>query len=495
MKEKILTLFKSVKLKPYLCGGTARDLYMGKEPFGWDICVKSTLTELSKKFKSSLINVDEYNHKIVIDLNGKHLHIYPMKKISLINTYYNYDYTSDLEEDSDSRDFTINSLYYDFEEDKFLDFHGGKQDIANKIISFVGDPSDRILESKARLLRAPVLASILGAGWNIDYESQEAIKEMHLRLVPVNQKQINPEITKLLTRSRFPSKAFNLMRSLKLLEDFLPELDNCIGIEQSNKAVGLELYQHIMYAMDSIKLDSENLLILRLAALLHDIGKPYTKIITDSGIHFYNHENVGAYLTERILSKWGFSRPIISKIVLLVMNHLFDASPRRSDLSIKKLINKVGSENINILIDLRIADRLGTGRKDISMEKVETLRSRINNLLPNIMKDAVSLNIGDKELYQMVSTHTEEVKEACIELKRYLKAKILSGSLKNRPQSIKSAVVKVNKISCPLDKKHLFKTWADYEGDASDLFQNGTLKCGIYCEFTCNKYLKPKPKG
>ena len=483
-----------MNLKPYLCGGTARDLFMGLEPFGWDIAVNSTLSDLRRKFKNSITNYDEYNHRISINLDGQTIYIYPLKKITLINTYYNHDYTSSLEEDSNSRDFTINGLYYDIEEDKFIDFHNGKQDIANKVIRFIGDPTDRILESKARILRAPVLAAVLGTGWNIDYESQEAIKAQHLRLVPVNQKQIYPEMFNLFTRSVHPSKAFNLMRSLKILEDFFPELNNCIGIEQSNKAVGLELYQHIMLALDSIKLEANNLLVLRLAALLHDIGKPYTKITTDSGIHFYNHENVGAYMAERILTRWGFARNIITQVVLLVVNHLFDASPKKSDLSIKKLISKVGPENINSLIDLRIADRVGTGRKGISMDKVEDLRARINSLLPSLLKETITLNISDKELISMIEKHTEESDAAITELKKYLEIKILSGAIKNRPQSIKNTIMKVNKINCPLDKKHLFKTWTDYETDTADVFQNGFLKCGVYCGFTCNKYLKPKPK-
>lgn len=494
MKDLILTHFKNVGLKPYLCGGTARDLYMGSKPFGWDVAVKSSLVELRKKFNSNLINVDEYNHRVIININEVEINVYPLKKITLINTYYNFEYTSSLEIDSNSRDFTINGLYYDIEEDKFLDYHNGKQDIANKIIRFIGNPEERILESKVRLLRAPVLAAILGSGWNIDYESSESIKDMHLRLVPVNQKQIYPEIYNLLIRSKYPSKAFNLMRSLKLLEDFLPELNNCIGIEQSNKAVGLELYTHIMYAVDSIKLESEELIILRLAALLHDIGKPYTKINTDTGIHFYNHENVGAYMAERILTRWGFPKPVINKVVLLVTNHLFDASPKKSDLSIKKLITKVGPENINALINLRIADRLGTGRKDISMDKIEQLKERIKALSPDILEEKLVLAITDKELHEMLKRYTDDVDSVIPEIKNYLEASIRSGGLKNKALNIKSMISKISKIACPLDKKHLFKTWSAYTTDSADTFQNGYLKCGVYCSFTCNKFLRPKPK-
>jgi len=492
MKNIILSTFKAVGLKPYLCGGTARDLYIGKEPYSWDVCVNETLANLRKKFKNNMVSIDEYNHKISINIKDNTINVYPLKKIVLINTYYNYEYTSSLEEDSNSRDFTINALYYDIEEDKFLDFHGGKQDLANKILKFVGNPLERILESKVRILRAPVIISILGSGWNIDYETQEAIKEHSLRLVPVNPKQIYQEMVNLLTRSENPSKAFNLMKTLKILDSFFPELLNCVGIEQSNKAVGLELYQHIMLALDSIKLNNNNLLILRLAALLHDIGKPYTKITTKTGIHFYNHENVGAYLAERILNRWGFPKAVINTVVLLVTNHLFDASPKKSDLSIKKLITKVGNENIHTLLDLRIADRLGTGRADISMEKIELLRQRINNLLPLVYRDKLVLNITDEELISMISKFTEEAEKAVIELKRYLEILVTSGIIKNKQQSLKKAITRVNRIQCPLDKKHLFKTWADYIMDSADIFPNGMLKCGVYCGFTCNKILKPE---
>ena len=494
MIQKIFTLFKNMNLKPYLCGGTARDLYIGIKPFGWDVAVNCSLVELRKKFKTNLVNVDEYNHRITIEMGDTNVNVYPLKKIILINTYYNHEYTDNLELDSNSRDFTINGLYYDIEEDTYLDFHNGKQDIANKIIRFISNPKDRIIESKVRLLRAPVLASILGPGWNIDYESSEAIKELNLRLIPVNQKQIYPELINLFTRSRYPSKAFNLMRSLKLLDDFFPELSNCIGIEQSNKAVGLDLYTHIMYAMDSIKLDNNNILVLRLAALLHDIGKPYTKITTDTGIHFYNHENVGAHLAERIMTRWGFSRNVVNSVILLIINHLFDASPKRSDLSIKKLINKVGTENINALLDLRVADRVGTGRKDISMEKVEELRTKINKLLPEFTKEKFVLNITDKELVTIIENYTTEVDDTVLEIKKYLEVKCATNELKNRPQSLKNAVMKVNKIDCPLSKKHLFKTWTDYTTDTADVFQNGSFKCGVFCNFKCNKYLRPRQK-
>lgn len=492
MINKISNSFKSVGLKPYLCGGTARDLYMGKNPYGWDVCVNDSLSNLRKKFKLNLVSTDEYNHKITINLDNTHVNIYPLKKITLINTYYNYEYTSSLEEDSNSRDFTINSLYYDIDEDRFLDFHNGKQDIANKILRFINDPLERILESKVRILRAPVLASILGSGWNIDYETQEAIKEQSLRLVPVNSKQICQEMTNLLLRSETPSKAFNIMRSLKILDHFFPELLNCVGIEQSNKAVGLELYQHIMLALDSIKLDANNLLVLRLAALLHDIGKPYTKITTKTGIHFYNHENVGAYLAERILTRWGFSKTITNNVVLLVTNHLFDASPKKSDLSIKKFITKIGHDNIHTLLDLRIADRNGTGRADISMAKIEHLRQRINKLISNMQNEKVTLNISDKDLLTLISRYTEESEKAIVELKQYLEILVTSGVIKNKTQNIKKAAAKITKIQCPLDKKHLFKTWTDYITDSADVFPNGMLKCGVYCGFICNKILKPK---
>jgi tRNA nucleotidyltransferase (CCA-adding enzyme) len=488
--KPIIKLLKTHDITGYVCGNTARDIYMGVTPVRHEIAVHATIQQLRSSFSNKIIDVNEYNTTVTIEYMEKQYTLFPTKKITMINTYYNFEYTDSLEEDSACRDCTCNSLYYDPLEEQWFDFSNGKADIDNKIIRLPGNPKERILESKIRLLRAPILCAILGDGWQIDVESQNAIKEYRLKVVPLHPKQINEELWALFTYAEKPSKAFKLMRSMRLLESFFPELNETIGIEQSNKAVHLDLFNHIMLTIDAVPKDKTNSLKVRVAALLHDIAKPYTEVKTDTGVHFYNHENIGAILAERILSRYGFAKTFSDNIVLLVKHHLFDASPTKAISSIKKLIPKVGEHNIHDLLELRIADRLGTGRKDISMTKIYAFRDKINIYLAGHSPDGFKLQISDIAIRQLLSKYTDSIDESLPEVKKFLRLRIISERISNTTMSLKRAFHKVARINCPLDKAYLFNIWANIETDNAERFPNGNLTCGIYCSFLCNKYLQ-----
>jgi len=472
--------------KAWVCGGAARDLYMQKIPTEWDIAVQGTLAQIKTKLASRITSISTYDTSITIQYNDTKFILYPLKKVTLSNTYYNYEFTSSLLEDSNSRDFTINSLYYEPITEEWIDFHNGISDIHDKIIKFVGDGATRILESKIRILRCAVLHSLLGSEWKIEEETVKSIKEHRLKISTVHSQQLRSELEKLFTRSEVPSNFFNTIRQLGISDQILPEYTHTYGIPQSNKKEGLTLDRHIMYALDSVKIGRPNTLILRLAALLHDIGKPQTQIITDTGLHFYSHENVGAILAERILYRWGFPKKLSQKVVLLVKNHLFNIVACKSSASLKKFIGRVGEDNIHDLLDLRIADRWGTGRKDIKMTRVEQLRSRINAHLAVVAPEKFMLKISDEDLKSLLSNYTEFPEKALKEVKRYLEYKVLYGKLYNKKPNLKKAFYKINKIDCPLDKEHLFKTWATLQTKSADLFTDGKLKCGLFCNFKCN---------
>jgi len=490
MYKPIIKLLEMHGFKAFVCGESARDLYLQVEPTTHNIAVKGTLDSLRKQLGDKVHETNEYDTSLKIQFMDKEYTLYPLKKISLVNTYYNFDYVASLEEDASTKDFTINSMYYNPLTSVWYDFNDGKRDIDKKIIRFVGDPKTRILESKIRMIRAAVLCSTMGEGWSVSAESQNAIKEYKLKAVPIHPKQINEEIVNLLKRAERPSKAFNIMRATKLLDSIFPELKETFGIEQSNKAKGLDVYQHIMLALDSIPLNKPNSFYIRLAALLHDIGKPYTEIHTNTGIHFYNHENVGAHIAERIMQRWGFNKQVIDKILILIRNHLFDAAPSKSESSIRKLISKVGVENIHDLLDLRIADRHGTGRKDISMQKIYTLRDKINTQLVKTSPKNFKLQISDNTLRHILEKHTDDVDAALINAKKFLESKVIFGRLSNKQVNLKKALNKIIKIRCPLDKAYLLKIWADIQSGNVETFPDGKLVCGIYCSFLCNQYIK-----
>jgi len=492
MIKQITKLLRNHNLQSWICGGTARDLFMGRDIINYDVAVNATLTRLSKVLKPKVIRVNEYDVSITINYLNQDFVLYPLKEIKLVNTYFNYEYVNELFRDSNTRDFTVNALYYDPLSGTWFDFHNGRKDIKNKIIRFVGDPTTRILESKIRLLRGAIFCGLFGNGWRLDHEAHRSINEHRLKILPVHPKQVYPEVVKLMTRVEKPSIVFKILRNTKLIDPFFPELRDCINVKQSNKKEGLDLFQHIMYALDGVSLQAKNLLLLRMAALLHDIGKPYTEVYTESGLHFYNHENAGAYIAERILQRWGFNRQQIEKEVLYIKSHLFDASYKVSDQSIRKLIAKVGPDNIHTLLDLRMADRVGTGRRDISMKKIFTLRDRVNKQLSRVSPKDFKLQLSDEVIIKILKKKTDNIKSTLAEAKHFLTNKVIYGRTMNKSSSLRKALNKVNLITCPLDKPHLFKTWSDLLRDNADVFPDGNLKCGMFCSFLCNEIIKSR---
>lgn len=491
MEKQIVKFLSAYGIKSWICGGTARNLYCNKEITHYDVAVQATLSDLRGLLGSKLTNINEYNTSVYFNYKNENVILYPLKKIDLVNTYYNYSFTNSLEEDAASRDFTINALYYDPITNEWTDFFNSRQDIDNKVIKFIGNGDTKILESKIRILRAPVFASVLGDDWYIHSETINAIHKNRLKLVTVNSKQIYPELAKVLTKSEYPSKFFKFLRFTHILDDFFLELLHCSGIEQSNKANDLDLFNHIMYTIDSIPINKNNTLLLRTAGLLHDIGKPYTEVYTDSGIHFYNHENVGAYLAEKILFRWGFPKLFINKVMTLITNHLFDASPNKSDSSVKKLINKVGAENIHDLLELRIADRYGTGRKNISMKNIYKLRDKINTALSELNPKEFKLQISDDSICELLNLQKPST-EIVTAIKTYLEFRIINRSLINKESNLKKAIMKVNKIPCPLGLEHLYKTNLKMQDGSVETFPDGRLECGIFCNFACNQLSKKK---
>ena len=490
----IVKLLKSYGYESYISGETARDIYRKVEPLSIHVSVAAELVAIRDLLKDKITDIDTYTSTITVSYKNQTYYIHPLMVIKLKNTYCNFKSTTSFEDSVKHVGFTIHALYYDPINDNWLNFYNAKKDIDNKTIKFIGDPENRILESKIRLLEGPVLAGLLGEGWSLETNTHDMIRKYYLKVVMTHSSQIKIELQRLFEFVERPSQVFNILRSTKLIEQILPELALCYSIPQSNKQKDLTLWGHIMYALDSIKIGQQNYVVLRLAALFHDIGKPHCQIETKTGMHFYSHENIGAMLTERILYNWGFSRATIKNVSLLVKQHLFNAGGNVSDSYINKLIAKVGPENINDLLDLRIADRWGTGRKDIKMDRVEALRTRINAKLAKTSKKTFKLNLSAIDITKAIRFATDNTDKTVGCVQQYLEYKVIYGKLHNKAANLKRAIRDVNKIPCPLDKPHLFKTWADIVKGQEDTFDNGKLKCGVYCNFTCDKKLNRAKK-
>jgi tRNA nucleotidyltransferase (CCA-adding enzyme) len=299
-----------------------------------------------------------------------------------------------LEEDLSRRDFTINALALRIthnveritnEKEKkrstfhvpryeIIDLFDGQEDLKKKIIRAVGDANERFDEDALRMMRAIRFAVTLGADtqvkrtdgprklneklpFTIEEKTKKAIAKNAKNLKHIALERIQDELNKILV-SDFAAEGIELLRELKLLEYFLPELEKGYGVGQNRHHI-YTIWEHSVL---SLKNCPSKKLEVRLATLFHDIAKPETKRGEGAFSTFYNHDHVGARVVEQILQRLKYSSDAVKKVRLLVDNHMFYYNVDEVGASsVRRLVRKVGLENIDDLIDLRVGDRLGSG--------------------------------------------------------------------------------------------------------------------------------------
>jgi poly(A) polymerase/tRNA nucleotidyltransferase (CCA-adding enzyme) len=238
-----------------------------------------------------------------------------------------------------------------------IDPFAGQKDLENKIIRTVGEPSERFNEDALRLMRAVRFAVELD--FEIEPKTAEAIKK-HVGLLEIIAKErIRDELEKILMTEK-AAHGIELLEELGLLKYIVPELREGIGIGQ-NKHHIYTVFEHSLCSLDYAAKNNYSLEI-RLAALLHDIGKPKTKKGEGPDSTFYGHEVVSAKMAARILDRLHFSKNLIEKIVHLVRYHLFYYNVGEvTEAGVRRFLQRVGPENVEDFIKLRQADRIGSG--------------------------------------------------------------------------------------------------------------------------------------
>ena len=235
------------------------------------------------------------------------------------------------------------------------------------------------------MLRAVRFATTLG--FTIEPKTLKAIQKYAGWIQAISKERVRDELIKIIESSQ-ANQGIELLRKANLLKYVLPELERGAGISQ-NKHHIYDIYEHSLRSLEAAANKKFNLEV-RFAALFHDIGKPETKEGEGPDSTFYNHDYVGAKFTVQILSRLKFPRKFIEKVVLLVKNHMFVSDPERlTDAGARRLIKRVGLENIADLINLRVADRLGMGRPK---ERPYRLRT-IEYMIEKVSKDPISVKM------------------------------------------------------------------------------------------------------
>ncbi len=341
----------------YVVGGSLRDLLLGREPHDWDLTTDARPDRLQELFPDSLYE-NAFGTVTVRDATGVPVEITTFRSD---HDYADYrrprriEFGDRVEDDLARRDFTVNALAWGGEagrERGLVDPFGGGDDIDRRVLRTVGDPAERFREDALRMLRAVRLAATLG--FEIEPATLEAIGRHAGLAAHLSGERIAAEVDKLLAARR-PSVGLRLMAETGLLAVVAPELAAQIGVPQ-NKTPGEDLWDHIMRSVDAAAAAGDDG-VVRLAALLHDVGKPATA----ADGHFYGHEAVGAEQAATVLRRWHLPRETVARVERLVRNHMFAYDSSWSDAAVRRFIAKVGTETLDDLFSLREADNVGSG--------------------------------------------------------------------------------------------------------------------------------------
>ena len=412
----------------FLVGGPVRDILIGKDPDDFDLATDASPEQIENIFPKSITTGAKFGTVIVLEKDSLDEH--HSVEITTFRSESEYvdgrwpskvEFTTDLEKDLGRRDFTINAMAINLqtlndgvEDNDVIDLFGGMKDVNRRLIRAVGTPQDRMEEDGLRAFRACRLASELN--YQIDEETFSAIKNSNGIAKRISIERIRNEFVKLLMKSPKPSYGINLMKDCGLLELFLPELLEGIGVEQSSQYHVEDVYNHILSTVD-VSEDS-----VKLAALFHDIGKPRCL----KKRHFYEHDIVSAEMTREIMKRMKFPKIEIERTASLVRWHMFIYADWReggvtanwSDSAIRRLIKNVGGqENIDDLIKLRIADALSNKRSSFNPGEIRLLQARIAELREQDMILRVEdLDITGKDLINLGFSKGPKIGEILTEL-------------------------------------------------------------------------------
>lgn len=356
----ILDRLQAAGYEAYLVGGAVRDMCLGRRPTDWDVGTSAQLDTLRTLFHD-MRHFSLKECTITLVCSGRHY------EITTFRGQGEGDKT--LRGDLGHRDFTINAMAYDIRGDRFIDPFGGRHDLIKRKVRAVGNPRKRFLEDPLRLVRAARLAAELN--FRVDPETLKAMSNMTKELDMVARERVRDELAKILMTKR-PSQGLKILARTNLLKSFLPELLEGTRKRQ-NVYHGYTIFRHIMETIDRV----EPTLVLRLAALFHDIAKPRVRKKIGREYRFLGHERVSAELAKEIMERLRFGKGITAEVSHLVLSHMINYHSGWSDRAVRRFLIRVGPENVCPLLALREADLIAHGKDNQSLEGLYELKKRI----------------------------------------------------------------------------------------------------------------------
>lgn len=364
--------------RAWIVGGCVRDSLLGKTVADWDVCTDARPNELMKLFPRAIPTGLQHG-TITLVMHGHHYEVTTLRGEASYSDGRRPDavhFVDDITADLARRDFTMNAIAVNPWNGELVDPFGGRADIAAKVIRAVGDARERFSEDGLRVLRAARFSATLE--FELEASTFAAIEPTLGTFRKVSAERVRDEWVKAMKAKR-PSRAFDVMRTSGILGVTCPELLEGVGMEQ-NKWHSYDVWRHGMECMDACVGDP----VLRIAALLHDVGKPRSRAFSDKtkDYTFYDHDRIGAEIAHPICTRLKFSNDERDRIVALVRHHLFHYDAW-SDAAVRRWVRRVGRERLEDLFALNEADSRGKGATfdPASLESLSALRAHVDRVL------------------------------------------------------------------------------------------------------------------
>ena len=379
----IIDTFYNNGFEAFLVGGCIRDYLLNKTPKDYDIATSATPDQTISLFEKTIpTGLQHGTVTVVIENENFEVTTYRTESEYIDNRHpEKVEFVKNIKEDLSRRDFTINAFAYNHKK-CLLDFFEGKSDLKNKIIRAVGNSDIRFNEDALRMLRAIRFSSQLD--FDIDKDTLSNIEKNNLLINNISFERIRDEISKILI-SNNPRKGLILLKNTGLLTNIIPEFKDTFGFMEKNPHHFEDVFEHSLSVLEK----TPSILTVRLAALLHDIGKPSCFHLDEKGIgHFYGHNIKSEEISRKILNRLRFDNKTIKETLKLIREHM-NVLDNPNNSNIKRLITRVGLDSIENLYSLQEADILSLKDPSVATHKIVKMREVTNNIL--ISKEPLSL--------------------------------------------------------------------------------------------------------
>lgn len=379
----VIHSLENAGFEAYIVGGCVRDSFMGRIPNDYDVCTNAKPDEVKAAlsgFKTIDTGIKHGTVTVISDNEPVEVTTYRIDgEYSDHRKPDSVEFTDQLTDDLSRRDFTINAMAYS-DKTGVVDVFNGQKHLFNRKIRCVGEPEKRFEEDALRILRALRFASELE--FVLDKDTDSAVHRCRKLLRDVSEERITAELNRLLMGENVYDV---LMNYHDVIEVFIPEIAPCVGFNQQSRYHLYDVWEHTAMSVSQAKKD----LTIRLAMLLHDISKPDCFKLDDNGQgHFYEHEQLGAEVAEKILRRLKYPNSVIEDVVTLIRYHY--VTPVDDERVIKRLMSKIGSPAFHRLMEVQKAD--SRAKQPFCMERVPLI-DKINFKAYEIEKrgDCISL--------------------------------------------------------------------------------------------------------